>query len=249
MENIEAFLDLYGLMAIFGIMLAKSAGVPIPVPADALMLATSARIATGKIILGQAFAVILTALIAGGMIQYALVRGPGRRFLYRYGRYLGLTPQRLDAAAHRLQKAGTVGIGIAVLTPGVRSVAVAGSGLAGVPIRRFIPGLTLGSSLFLGLHFFLGFVGGALLTGLGNIISLPVVIVGVVIVLVAGLGVWVIIRRRQLPAASNREVFAEAVGAWHEAVCPVCLTLGAVERLQLHDHDHILREELVHEHL
>jgi len=247
MDQVNTFLDLYGLAAIFGIMLIKSAGVPIPVPADALMLATSARVATGKLILGQAFIAILIALLIGGIIQFALVRGPGRGILYRYGRYLGMTASRLDTAAQRLQKGGSVGIGIAILTPGVRSVAIIGSGLAGIPFRQFVPGLVLGSSLFLALHFFLGYAGGSILSILGNIVSLPVLIVAIVIVLLIGLGIWVIIRRRQLPNASNKEVLAEAVGAWHEAVCPVCLALGAVERLQIHDHVHL--EGHAHEHV
>jgi membrane protein DedA with SNARE-associated domain len=239
MDDINAFLDLYGLAAIFGIMLIKSAGVPIPVPADALMLATSARVATGKLILGQAFVVILIALLVGGIIQFVLVRGPGRGILYRYGRFLGMTPTRLDSASQRLKKGGVLGIGIAILTPGVRSVAIIGSGLAGIPIRQFVPGLILGSSLFLALHFFLGYVGGTLLSSLGNVVSLPILLVAIVVVLAIGLGVWAIIRRRQLPHASPKEVLAEAVGAWHEAVCPVCLALGAVERLQIHDHIHL----------
>ena len=72
MEDLNTFLDLYGLAAIFGLMLAKSVGVPIPVPADALMLATSARVATGKLALVQAFIALLIALIAGGMARSAL---------------------------------------------------------------------------------------------------------------------------------------------------------------------------------
>jgi membrane protein DedA with SNARE-associated domain len=239
MDDINTFLDLYGLAAIFGIMLIKSAGVPIPIPADALMLATSARVATGKLILGQAFIAILIALLIGGVIQFALVRGPGRGILYRYGRFLGMTPTRLDSASQRLKKGGALGIGIAILTPGVRSVAIIGSGLAGIPIRQFVPGLILGSSLFLALHFFLGYVGGTLLSSLGNVVSLPLLLVAIVVILAIGLGIWVIIRRRQLPHASSKEVLAEAVGAWHEAVCPVCLALGAVERLQMHDHIHL----------
>jgi membrane protein DedA with SNARE-associated domain len=233
MDDLNTFLDVYGLIAIFGVMLAKSAGVPIPIPADALMLATSARVATGKLILVPAFIAILIALVVGGIVQYALVRRAGRGFLYRFGRYLGLTPSRLDSAAEKVKKGGTVGIGLAVLTPGVRSVAVIGSGLAGIPIRQFLPGLVLGSSLFLALHFFLGYVGGTLLNTLGSLVSIPSLIVGIIVLLVIGLGVWVFIRRRQLPNASNAEVLSEAVGAWHEAVCPVCLALGAAERLQI----------------
>lgn len=232
--DIETFLDAYGLIAIFGIMLAKSVGVPIPIPADALMLATSARVATGRLALISAFAALL--------VQFGLVRGPGRSVVSRYGRYLGITPARLDAAAKRMQKGGMLGIGLAVLTPGVRSVAVVTCGLAGFPLRLFLPGLLLGSGLFLALHFFLGYIGGSVLNTLNTSISLPVLLGVIVGLLVVGFSAWYFIRRRQRPQASVNEILADAVGAWHEAVCPVCLALGAAQRLQislpLEDHHH-----------
>jgi membrane protein DedA with SNARE-associated domain len=238
MSDLNTFLAAYGLTAIFILMLVKSAGVPIPIPADAVMLAASAQAAAGKFVVSTAFIALLVALVIGGLIQFALVRGPGRSVLYRYGRYLGLTPARLDAATEKLKQRGLFGISLAILTPGVRSVAVPACGLAGISPQKFIGGLSLGSGLFLALHFFIGFVGGTLLKQIGTVISLPLLLAVVVVLLLIGLGIWVIIRRRQLPEASNREVLAEALGAWHEATCPVCLALGAAERLQIHTHDH-----------
>lgn len=231
--DIETFLDAYGLIAIFGIMLAKAIGIPIPIPADALMLATSARVAAGRLALPGAFVALLIALSIGGVMQFSLVRRAGRGLINRFGGYLGLTPARIEAAASRLQKGGAVGIGVAILTPGVRSVAVIACGLAGIPLRQFIPGLVLGSGLFLALHFVLGYIGGSLLSALGGVISPPLLIAGIIILLVAGLGVWYLIRRRQLPQATTREIVGEAIGAWHEATCPVCLALGAADRLQI----------------
>lgn len=238
MDDFNTFLDIYGLLAIFGVMLAKSAGVPIPIPADALMLATSARVVAGRVALVEAFTVLLVALVFGGMVQFILVRGPGRGVVYRYGRYLGLTPERLDAASKRVKQSGSLGIGLAVLTPGVRSIAVIGCGLAGVPLRVFALGLSLGSALFLGLHFFLGYIGGMLLSLAGSVISPPLLLVGFAALFATGFLTWYIIRRKQMPGASAGAVLAEAAGAWHEATCPVCLALGAAERLQIHGHEH-----------
>ncbi|MCC7451069.1 MAG: VTT domain-containing protein [Anaerolineae bacterium] len=231
MDNLTAFLDLYGLAAIFVLMLIKSAGVPIPIPADAIMLATAARAVEGRLVLWQAFILLLIALVVGGTIQYALARRLGRGFLTRFGRYIGITPARLDSVGGRMQKGGPVGIGLAILTPGVRSVAVAACGLAALPLRTVIIGLTLGSGLFLALHFLLGYVGGALLATIGKAVPLPLVIAVVVVLLLIGLAIWFVIRRRQRPDATSREIVTEAFGAWEEATCPVCLALGAASRL------------------
>lgn len=248
--DFEAFFDVYGLAAIFGVMLLKSIGVPIPIPADVVMLAVSARAVTGKVNVIAAFAALLVALSVGGIIQFSLIRGIGRGALLRYGRFLGITEERLDRVARRLEKSGVIGIGIAILTPGIRSVTIPACGIIGVSLARFAGGLLLGSGLFLALHFVLGFIGGSLLTGLSLTIS-PALLIAIALVLLAlGFGVWVIIRRRQRPNAPAREVLRSAVGAWHEATCPVCLALGAVDRLQIDlPHGHSGEDQEGHRHV
>src|SRR5947209_3460683 len=118
MNGFDTFLIQYGLAAIFIIMLIKSIGVPIPIPADVLILATAVRAAQGKFVLWQAFLAILVAVVVGGIIQFALVRGPGRGLLYRFGRYIGLTQPRLDAAAAKIRKGGVFALSVAILVPG-----------------------------------------------------------------------------------------------------------------------------------
>jgi membrane protein DedA with SNARE-associated domain len=115
--DVEAALTTYGLAAVFVVMLLKSAGLPFPIPADVIMLATAARAAQGKIPLWQAFAALWLALVLGGAVQFALARGPARRVVYRFERILGLPPSRLDRASAKLAKAGVLGVGVAVLTP------------------------------------------------------------------------------------------------------------------------------------
>ncbi|MBL8130480.1 MAG: VTT domain-containing protein [Anaerolineae bacterium] len=231
--DLEAFLDAYGLLAIFGIMLLKSIGIPIPIPADVIMLGASARAAGGRLSVTSAFLALLLALSVGGLIQFSLVRGVGRGLLLRYGRLLGITAERLDAVARRLQKGGVLGIGIAILTPGIRSVTIPACGIAGIELLRFAGGLILGSGMFLALHFALGLLGGTALSGLGVTLSPPMAILLVLAALALGLAAWMVIRRRQHPEASAREALASAVGAWHEATCPACLALGATRVLQI----------------
>jgi membrane protein DedA with SNARE-associated domain len=154
MNNIDLFLVHYGVAAIFLLLLIKTIGIPIPIPADLIILTAAARVAQGKLNVWQAFIAILVALVIGGLIQFLLARGPGRGLLYRFGRYIGLTTPRLDAASARVKKGGELSISIAILVPGVRGAAIATSGLADMPLRIFLPGIVVGSVLFLGLHFF-----------------------------------------------------------------------------------------------
>jgi membrane protein DedA with SNARE-associated domain len=226
-SDVGGAVDALGLGALVALVFTKSVGAPIPVPTDALMIIVAARVAAGAVVLWQAFAALLVALTLGGSLQFFLARGPGRGLLYRVGPWIGLTATRLDAATARVANAGPAAIALGVLLPGSRAVTVAACGLAGIPLRRFLPGLVLGSTLFLSVHFALGYTGYALLAAGADLVAalgwLP--IVGV---LLAALAVWLLIRWWQRPDATVHELAADAAGAWQEAACPVCLALGAI---------------------
>jgi membrane protein DedA with SNARE-associated domain len=230
MDSFNTFVSLYGLPAIFVILLVKAIGLPIPVPADVVMLAASAQVAQGVMPLAPTFGAILLALIIGGVIQFMLVRNLARRAGSKYGRFMGLTAARLDASTRVVKKGGPLGIGLAILIPGVRAATVVACGVANLPLRTFVAGLVIGSTAFLLLHFFIGYVGGPVLAALMQTLSPASVLALIVVVLLAGLAVWLIIRRRQRPAAPRGEIVMDALEAWHEATCPVCLTLGAINR-------------------
>jgi membrane protein DedA with SNARE-associated domain len=231
MNSIDVFLVQYGLLAIFIIMFTKSVGVPIPIPADVIILATAARAAEGKFVLWQAFLVVLLAVIVGGLIQFWLVRGPGRSLLYRFGRYIGLTSARLDAAAVKVKKGGILGLSVAILVPGVRGAAIAASGLADFRLRTFVPGLVLGSTVFLTLHFFLGYLGGSLLLVIGHVLPPVPVIILVLVLLVVAYILWVVAVHRQKAARRELEN-AASLEVWHEGICPVCLALYTANQLR-----------------
>ncbi len=149
MSGFDVFLTHYGLVAVFSFMLIKTIGVPVPIPGDLIILTAAVRVAQGKLVGWQVFLAILVALLLGGSIQFVLARGPGRGLLSRFGRYVGLTPPRIDGAAQKIRKGGVPGLAISILVPGVRGGAIGASGLADLPPRRFLLGLTLGSLLFL----------------------------------------------------------------------------------------------------
>jgi len=214
MDGLEAFLNAYGVAAACAIMLVKAVGVPIPIPGDLILLGIAARAAEGKVVLWLAFAALLLAILAGGLMQFWLARGPARGLVLRYGARLGLTPERLERVAARMGQVGPLGIGIAVLTPGLRSAVIPACGLTGFPVRPFLLGLILGTTIDLALHFALGFAGSSLIS------TSPLLLV--LVLAVVGLAVWFVVARRR---GATR---AQAVTAWTQATCPVCLTLGAL---------------------
>jgi membrane protein DedA with SNARE-associated domain len=222
MQGLEAFLDSYGVAAACAVMLIKAMGVPIPIPGDVILLATAARVAEGKVLLWLAFVGLLLALTLGGTVQFFLARGPARRMVVKYGHRLGLTEARLDRVAASVRRGGMLGIGLGVLTPGVRTAVIPACGLARVPLRLFVPGLTVGSAADLVLHFAIGFVGAGILAA----VVAPSPIAIVLLLMVVGLAAWLVGARRRRASA---EV---ALNAWAQATCPACLILGSVLPLE-----------------
>jgi membrane protein DedA with SNARE-associated domain len=246
MNGIDMFLIQYGLAAIFIIMLIKTMGVPIPIPGDLIIFTAAVRVAQGKLIGWQVFFGILIALLLGGLVQFVLARGPGRGLLYRFGRYVGLTKPRIDAAAQKIRKGGVPGLAISILVPGVRGAAIVASGLADLTLRRFMIGLSLGSLVFLSLHFFLGYLGGSFLSIIGRVLPSPTVITVVIVLLVVVYALWVFAVRRQkaaraeLEAAQKEQDTAAAFEVWHEGICPVCLALYTANQLRSFMSDQLL---------
>src|SRR5438876_997891 len=149
MNSIDMFLVQYGFAAIFIIMLTKSVGVSIPIPTDVIILAATARAATDKFVLWQAFLIILLAVILGRLIQFILAHSPRRNLLYRFGRYISLTTTRLDTTTVKIKRDSMLSLSVAILVPDVRGTAIATSGLTDFRWHTFVPKLVIGSTLFL----------------------------------------------------------------------------------------------------
>lgn len=226
-EVANAFLNQYGLFAIFSIVLLKEIGIPIPIPADLIFLGAAASAAAGKFDAQggwiAVFLVILIPMFLGGFVQFVLAKGPGRALVYRIGRHIGLTEARLDKAMNAVRKGGMTAVTVGLTTPGLRIATVPASGLADLSLPVFLPGLLLGSAFFLGWHFALGYLGGLALT----LLSLPPWLLAGIFLAVIVLGIvgWRIARRRS--KGREQEITpGEAYADWADASCPVCVALA-----------------------
>jgi membrane protein DedA with SNARE-associated domain len=233
-DTANQFLNTYGLSAIFFIMLLKEIGIPVPIPADLIMLGTAAGAAAGKFDAQggtiAAFMVILLPMFLGGLVQFGLAKGPGRALVYRIGKYIGLTQARLDKAMNAVRKGGMAAVTVGLTTPGVRIATVPASGLADLRWSAFIPGLILGSAFFLAWHFALGYLGGLALA----LLTLPPwVLVGLLLVVVVlGIVGWRIARKRTKTRQQAEIGSGETFLSWADASCPACIAITLARERQ-----------------
>src|SRR4051794_9182583 len=221
-------LDTYGIALLFVVILLKEIGLPIPIPGDLLMVVAGARAAAGALPLWGVLLAAFVAGVLGAYVQYALARGPGRGFIYRFGKYVGLTPARLDKASSAIKGRGWLAIALGRALPGLRIGAVAACGLAAVPVVTFIEGLLAGTLLFVGFHTLLGFLAGPGVGAALNSRDIPVAPV-LIVLAVGGLVGWFIMKARK--SAGRAEGNVEALVDWTDACCPVCLAAARLAQV------------------
>jgi membrane-associated protein len=212
-----------GLAAIVTVMAVKEAGVPIPIPGDLVVIGAGAAAASGRLDPLIALPAIVAATIVGGLVQYGLVRGGGRRAVLALLAGVGVTGERLEPVTGRLRRAGGRGVAIARATPGIRILAVPSAAIAPVPAAPFAGGLAIGNSAFTAGHFALGMAIGPNAAAAAGGLGAAVVAIGAVLAIV-GLAGWRLLGTRR--GRSRRPAFA--LTAWTDAACPACLVLGGL---------------------
>jgi membrane protein DedA with SNARE-associated domain len=205
-----------GLPALGGVLTAMEAGVPIPIPADLVLLAVGERAAAGAFPVLAAVLVLELAAVVGTGALFLLARGPGGALIARLGPKVGLTAERRARATDALERRGRRAMAVGRATPGLRTITVLGAAGTAIPARRAIPALALGSSVFLQLHLVLGYVLGPVARDAIEAAKGPALAV-LAALAVAGVAVWLARRGRRSGAQAATE-----------ACCPVCLALGAV---------------------
>lgn len=209
-----------GVPAAVALLVPMEAGIPIPIPADLVILLLGERAAAGSIPLwGAVLAIELVALV-GTAALFALCRGPGNAVVTRLGPRLGLTAERLGRATGVVERRGRAALCVGRGTPGLRTLTVVAAGGSGLTARRALPALVLGSSVFLQLHLFLGFFFGPPARELIERATVPALVA--LAALVVGAAVFWLVRRGRRAGPQ----------AWAEAACPACLALGLLGERQ-----------------
>src|SRR2546423_8046322 len=89
-----------------GLLVRMEAGVPIPVPADFLMLVVGERVAAGHFPLWAAVAGFEAVALVGTAALFFACRGPGHAVIHRPGPRVGLTQERGERTAAILRRRG-----------------------------------------------------------------------------------------------------------------------------------------------
>lgn len=135
----QHFIVAYGLAAIFLLMVAESACIP--VPSEVTMLLGGA-LAAGAVSGAHPNLIAVVAAgtlgnVVGSYLAWLAGRFGGRPALHRWGRYIFLRPSEIDRAQDWFIRRGTASVFWARLLPGIRTFISLPAGIAGMPPVRF----------------------------------------------------------------------------------------------------------------
>jgi membrane protein DedA with SNARE-associated domain len=94
LDKYYLLIEHYGyLLVFFGVMLGTSG---IPFPSAAILLAAGVLVQQGHLHLGDAIVFGILGAVIGNQIGYLVGHKAGRAFVLKWGRYVRLTPERLE---------------------------------------------------------------------------------------------------------------------------------------------------------
>lgn len=146
MTEIMVYLTQYGYIALFVLLALGILGIP--VPDETLIAAFGGMIAQGHFHFAGALTVTFLGSMTGMMISYTLGRKLGKPLLDRYGKWIRMTPTRLQSTEAWFKRYGTWSIVLGYFVPGLRHLSSYMAGISKVPFGRYLLYAASGALLF-----------------------------------------------------------------------------------------------------
>jgi membrane protein DedA with SNARE-associated domain len=196
---VQHFIATYGYAAIFLLMLAESACIPIP---SELIMTFGGALAAGAVhgTHLNLIAVIVAGVagnVAGSYVAWAVGRFGGQAALRRWGRVIRLREHDLDRANAWFERYGAWAVLIGRCLPVVRTFISLPAGIAGMDPLRFGIYTTIGCIPWTAGLAYAGYAIGANWHSVVNGFKGPTYIVAAVVVIGLVIAVWRYVRRHR----------------------------------------------------
>jgi membrane protein DedA with SNARE-associated domain len=166
LNSLAGPLEHYGLWAILLLVLVEDFGIPLP--GETVLIAGAIFAGSGRLNVVAVALVGFVAAVVGDNIGYAIGRFGGRALVERWGRYIFLTPERLDKAEEFFDRHGGKIITIARFIEGLRQANGIIAGITQMHWLRFVAFNALGAALWVGTWVSIGYFAGQHITTIYN---------------------------------------------------------------------------------
>jgi membrane protein DedA with SNARE-associated domain len=159
LAHLAPVLNHYGYLAVGALVLVEDFGIP--VPGETILIAAAVYAGAGQLNVVVVGVVALAAAILGDNIGYAVGHFGGRPLALRYGRYVLLTPPRLDRAERVFSRHGGKIVVIARFIEGLRQLNGIIAGITRMRWPAFAAFNAAGALLWVGVWLGVGYAAGS----------------------------------------------------------------------------------------
>jgi membrane protein DedA with SNARE-associated domain len=150
-----------GYLTSYPLLFIEEAGVPLPAPGDVFVLYVGAHVPHSALPLAAAWLGFVLVVLAGASTLYWISRRVGRDIAHsRVGRFIHLTPERLDRAEGWFARYGPVAIIFGRHVPGLRIPITVACGVLQVSYRLFAACVAISAAIWAGFWVAIGAVFG-----------------------------------------------------------------------------------------
>ncbi len=157
LHSLEPTLDRFGYLAL-GLVFLEDFGVP--VPGETVLIIAAVYAGTGRLNIWLVALFAFIAAILGDNVGFGIGHFGGRPLAERYGKYILLTPERLDKTAAFFDRHGGKVIVIARFVEGLRQANGIIAGITGMHWAKFAAFNALGAALWVGVWVSIGYFSG-----------------------------------------------------------------------------------------
>ncbi|OBK93460.1 alkaline phosphatase [Mycobacterium asiaticum] len=202
-QSFAPALDRYGYAAV--VLLVGLEGIGIPLPGQIILIAAGIYAGAGELSLALVLIAGLLAAVCGDNSGYAIGRFGGRALVLRFGRYVFLTEKRLAATERFFGRRGVFVVLIGRFVDGLRQASGIVCGLARMRWRRYLAYNALGSTVWVAVWVFAGYLAGSHIAALYAVAHhhAKYLLIGLAVLVAGGLAGWAIKRRANRRAAAE----------------------------------------------
>ena len=158
LETVILWITQYGYIALFFLLMLGIVGLPIP--DETLMVFSGALIRNGTFSAGPTWLTAFAGSVCGITLSYVIGRSLGLAVVMRYGKYVHLTPDRLDKVLNWFDRTGHWALFVGYYIAGVRHFSAVIAGTSGLRWPGFAlyayGGAAVWVTTFLALGWFVG---------------------------------------------------------------------------------------------
>jgi membrane protein DedA with SNARE-associated domain len=159
LHDLQPTLNHYGYLAVGGLVLLEDFGVP--VPGETVLILASVYAGAGRLNIWLVALIGFIGAVLGDNIGFGIGHFGGRPLIERWGRYILLTPERLDKATAFFERRGASIIIIARFVEGLRQANGIVAGTTGMHWARFLLFNSIGAALWVGVWSSIGYFSGS----------------------------------------------------------------------------------------